>query len=106
MNETKPDTHFVNERYQSYNNTGDNIYFFVADEDPWKHVNIKMTMDFTDTTKVWYINCNDCAHCVDMLPPSDNDDYNLTAARLDAFLTIKKWLEDDTMKKNLIKQSD
>lgn len=48
-----------------------------------------------------YINCTNCAHCVDIAVPDTWDAEELKQARLNAFKTIGGWLDEDKKSKDI-----
>ena len=40
------------------------------------------------------ITCDDCAHCVDLHAPSQNDAKDLTDTRAYEMSTVKKWISE------------
>jgi hypothetical protein len=44
--------------------------------------------------KAWHIECENCAHCVDLHAPGF-DDQNLSDARSSVYQTIVQWLVED-----------
>ena len=57
---------------------GTNIIFFNADEDPWKFAS---EMEPSEGNVVISIVCDNCAHCIDLQTPTENDPAPLTEAR-------------------------
>lgn len=60
------------------NYVGTNIIFFNADEDPWKFAS---EMEANEGNVVISIVCDNCAHCIDLQTPSDDDPSTLIEAR-------------------------
>lgn len=74
----------------------DHVFFFTASEDPWKYVGMMALTDPKKTQKnmkAHHIKCENCAHCIDLHTPKDEDHAELKAAREDAEDTIATWLE-------------
>ena len=95
-----PDVDTINEKFGGLNIKGKNIYFFTASEDPWQYVGMRKIHNPQTQSgmKTWYIDCTDCAHCIDLNPPSDSDAEILKNGRADAYSTITYWLAQDRAK--------
>ena len=78
-----PKVDFYNSYYKGLNITGDKIVFVNAIEDPWQYAGMRSIYNstFQSGMEAILINCNDCAHCVDLKTPSDTDAPTLTNAR-------------------------
>ncbi len=64
-----------------------NIYF---DIDPWKWASLQQSKKPEIYAKV--INCDNCAHCVDLRAPTDHDSQDLTNTRTYQMNSIKSWI--------------
>ena len=56
--------------------------------------------------KAWHIECEDCAHCVDLHQADSSDPANLSEARTDVWNTIVQWLKEDAQEKGLLVSYD
>lgn len=64
-----------------------------GDEDPWKHASvIKGSARFSK--RVYEIQCDNCAHCVELYTPSEKDSKNLKFARTMIVGLFDKWIGD------------
>jgi hypothetical protein len=74
----------TNEYYGGLDITGDNIFFLNGSEDPWQYAGMR-EIQHPDTTQktmtAHYIECDSCAHCVDMHEPYEGQPQNLTDAQ-------------------------
>jgi hypothetical protein len=89
-----PAVDFYNKWYGGLNITGDKIIFANAVEDPWQYAGLTKIQNQTTQAgmKTVYINCNNCAHCVDLHTPSPADAPTLTNARSLIKQTVALWL--------------
>ena len=89
-----PAVNFYNKWYGGLNITGDKIIFANAVEDPWQYAGLTKIQNQTTQSgmKTVYINCNNCAHCVDLRTPSPADAPTLTNARNFIKQTVTQWL--------------
>lgn len=83
------------------NITGDHIYFFNAQEDPWQYAGLRHIKNPEEhkKQKAWLIECTDCAHCIDLHTPSASDPKSLKEGRAHAISTITEWLHKDVEKR-------
>jgi len=58
-------------------------------EDPWQWASINTSQN---GIKAYYIECEDCAHCVELYTPSENDSWSLWWTRLKIKRNFAKWL--------------
>ena len=85
-----PDTEAVNRYFGAKEIPTTNIYFTNGSQDPWQHASITSS---TDPAKpAFLIRCPHCSHCVDLKPPSWDDDENLRNARAAVSTAIGQWL--------------
>jgi len=60
---------------------GDNIFFLVGSEDPWQFANMR-ELQHPKTTQstmhTFYMNCESCGHCMDILPPYEGQPDAIT----------------------------
>jgi len=93
-----PAVDWYNSYYGSVNITGQNIIFANAIEDPWQYAGMRqLTPDqAASPMRNVLINCNNCAHCVDLRTPSDADAPPLTNARNYIKKTVIEWLTPTT----------
>jgi hypothetical protein len=79
-----PDTKAINDFYGGLDIAGSQIVFANAIEDPWQYAGMRVIHDPAtqkDMTAI-LINCNDCAHCVDLHTPNPAaDPPTLSVAR-------------------------
>jgi hypothetical protein len=89
-----PAVKFYNKLYGGVNITGSNIVFANAIEDPWKYAGLTSISNATSQANMTtvLINCNNCAHCVDLRTPSDADAPTLTNARNLIKSKVTLWL--------------
>jgi hypothetical protein len=77
-----PKVDWYNSYYGSTNITGEKIIFANAIEDPWQYAGMRQLNPQTQSgMKNVLINCNNCAHCIDLRTPSPTDAPTLTNAR-------------------------
>jgi hypothetical protein len=60
--------------------------------DPWRWASLQHTENRDLVARV--IDCEDCAHCVDLYTPEFGDADNLKKARDEQYLTISEWIND------------
>ena len=53
-----------------------------------------------DDLRAWHIECENCAHCVDLHASSDDDPQNLSDARSSMYQQIVQWLIEDAKDKD------
>jgi len=89
-----PIVDYYNSYYGGLNITGSQIVFANAIEDPWQYAGKRQIFNKTHQTQMEavLINCNDCAHCVDLKTPSAADAPTLTNARNRIKTLVTKWL--------------
>mmetsp|Transcript_3372 Transcript_3372/g.2333 ORF Transcript_3372/g.2333 Transcript_3372/m.2333 type:complete len:148 (+) Transcript_3372:972-1415(+) len=94
---TRPDVPATNEYYGGLDIQGDHIVFANAAEDPWKYAGMREIHDPETQSgmKAVYIDCDNCAHCVDLGSPKDSDSEALTKAREEIYDQILLWLDED-----------
>lgn len=88
-----PATNATNAHYGGLDIVGEHIYFLTASEDPWKFAGKMIAGKGDENNGIWHIQCNGCAHCVDLHSQSDDDDDNLSQARCNVETTIVNWLK-------------
>lgn len=78
-----PAVDYYNNLYGGLNITGEKIVFANAIEDPWQYAGMRHIHNQTTQSgmEAVLINCNNCAHCVDLRTPSGVDAPTLTNAR-------------------------
>lgn len=96
-----PATNATNHFYGGLDIVGEHIYFLTASEDPWKYAGKMVAGEGDKKNGVWHIQCNGCAHCVDLHAQDDGDDENLSQARCNVSNTIVEWLKEDAKKREL-----
>jgi hypothetical protein len=89
-----PNTDYYNNLYGGMNIEGSKIVYANAIEDPWQYAGMREIFNATiqSDMEAILINCQDCAHCVDLHTPSDSDAPTLTNARNKIQATVTKWL--------------
>ena len=78
-----PNVDYYNSLYGGLDIQGSNIVFANAIEDPWQYAGMREIHDpATQSGMVAHmINCNNCAHCIDLRTPSPTDTPGLTVIR-------------------------
>lgn len=72
------------------NYKGRNIFYTYGVEDPWQWVGVRESYD--ESVKSVIVDCDDCAHCVDLLQPSDSDPPELKSVREQIENSIATWI--------------
>lgn len=94
-----PDTQHWNDRYGATGLAATKIIFTNGGEDPWQHASVTKTTNPHIIPIV--IDCDDCAHCVDLHGESPNDAPELVAARKRITKIFGKWIKEElTMEKS------
>jgi len=74
---------------------GSNIFFTNGVEDGWKWASVRdIKLDGTSMT-AHVIDCDDCAHCVDLHDETDDDADDLKATRSQQRKHINRWLQSN-----------
>ncbi|CAD8145075.1 unnamed protein product [Paramecium octaurelia] len=60
-------------------------------EDPWQTASLIKPTKANSKVITYLIDCDDCAHCVDLNAPSDDDPVILTQTRQAIENTFKQW---------------
>jgi len=83
----------TNAEFGGLDNRGKRIYFFNAIEDPWQYAGMRNITDPEKhpDQKAWLIDCENCAHCVDLKTPTDSDADSLKNGREDAYKQLDAW---------------
>ena len=71
---------------------GTNTFFANGIEDPWRWASV-----FTSpapTCSAVTVKCDDCAHCVDLYTPTDQDPAALQDERKQLSLQVAQWFEN------------
>ena len=88
-----PDTHKTNLMLGGQWLHGSNIIFTNGEEDPWKWATLlKRTPDMSETIVPREIKCENCAHCVELYTPRDDDAQDLKNAREEIRKHVDQWL--------------
>lgn len=89
-----PDVNGTNNYYGGLDIQGTNIVFANAIEDPWQYAGMRQIHDAATQSgmEAVLINCNNCAHCVDLHSPSSADAPTLINARNRIQKLVTKWL--------------
>lgn len=91
--EVQPNTTWVDDNYGNKTlKNAKNVVFLTAAEDPWREVTKTVNDTAYPTQIALYQNCDNCAHCIDLHPPSDSDAPEVVSARQSAQTYIKQWL--------------
>ncbi|KRX10814.1 hypothetical protein PPERSA_00984 [Pseudocohnilembus persalinus] len=86
----------INNEYGAKKLEAFNIVMTDGVEDPWKWAGILKTND--KNIQAVEIVCEDCAHCVDLYTPRDDDAYALKAARELEIEEISRWIYEYNQK--------
>ena len=91
---SEPNVNATNAYYGALNIKGSNIVFANAIEDPWQYAGMRSIYNATlqDNSEAVLINCNNCAHCVDLKTPSGADAPTLINARNRIKTLVTQWL--------------
>lgn len=91
----------TNNYYGGLDITGDNIFYGVASEDPWTFATMrKLHNPFTQKTmQVGMADCENCAHCADLNPPTADQPAELTQVQDDIRIAIGRWLDEAKTRK-------
>lgn len=98
-----PAANATNAHYGGLDIEGKNIFFLTASEDPWQYAGKTSLSEGDEEMKAWHIECENCAHCIDLHTPSDDDDSNLGNARSNVYQAIVNWLDEDAQDKDGLK---
>jgi hypothetical protein len=85
-----PDVNGTNQYYGGSRIAATNVFFTNGGEDPWQWASIRST--FTPAEPARVTNCTQCAHCVELYTPSDNDDPALVQTREMSTAYVQDWL--------------
>ena len=87
----------TNKIYGGLDITGDNIFFLNGSEDPWQYAAMR-EIQHPDTTQknmtAQYIECDSCAHCVDLHTPQEGQAQSLTDAQNAVAAKVSEWLTE------------
>jgi hypothetical protein len=84
-----PKPNLVNLELGGLNLQATNLVMFNGAEDPWQWAS---KLNSTSTIQSVYIDCADCAHCVELYTPKADDAQVLKDARITIDVNIAKWL--------------
>jgi hypothetical protein len=84
-----PDVNGTNNNYGGSRIAGYNIFFSNGVEDPWKWAGIQQTLSPVEQAHV--VNCDQCAHCVDLYTPTPQDAPDLVAERQQVKALVAEW---------------
>jgi len=62
----------TNEYYGGWNISTSNTFFVNGIEDPWQHASVQKVPEGVNNHAIT-VNCTNCAHCVELYTPTDND---------------------------------
>ena len=88
-----PNTRHYNLRYGAKNLAATKIIFTNGSEDPWKHASVLKTKN-KDLIPI-EIECDTCAHCVDLHGDYDTDPEILTESRKKIKAIFAKWIKEE-----------
>jgi hypothetical protein len=76
----------TNNYYGGWNLSTSNTFFTNGVEDPWQWAGVRQSL--SDSVPAVVVNCTQCAHCVDLVTPKDDDAATLkeTRTRIRAFV--------------------
>ena len=80
----------VNTEFGALNLNVNNLIMTNGGEDPWQWASLQKSKKPDIYTKV--IDCDNCAHCVDLHAPSERDAQDLTDTRAYELKSIKGWI--------------
>jgi len=87
-----PDTNLINIQYGGKNIKSSNTVLVNGCEDPWLWAsNINSTIPGVTS---YYVNCPDCAHCVELYTPKASDSLVLQQIRINIVNNITSWLKN------------
>ena len=86
-----PNTKHYNTLYGETHPQASRIIFTNGSEDPWKRASV-LTSKNKRVIPI-EIECDGCAHCVDLHTPSENDHPNLKAAREQITKQLDHWIK-------------
>jgi len=91
-----PTPGFVNEYFGGENILAPRTVFLNAVEDPWKYAGL-LSLNSEQKKVQWQhlIDCDNCAHCIDLKAPSPNDPAALTESRELIYAQLREWLSED-----------
>lgn len=89
-----PNVDWINQSRGALDIQGSKIIFANAIEDPWRYAGMQKIQDPTTQSgmEAVLINCQNCAHCVDLKTPSPVDAPTLTNARNKIKAKLTLWL--------------
>lgn len=85
-----PDTHLWNLRYGGKNPAVSKVIYMNGDEDPWKQASILETKNIFVHT--FPLDCDNCAHCVDLRSPVEGAPKEVDVARKHADRILGRWI--------------
>ncbi|CAI2367735.1 unnamed protein product [Moneuplotes crassus] len=88
-----PNTEAWNNRYGGKELVSTKIIFTNGGEDPWQHSSV--TQSDNPTFHTFVIDCDDCAHCVDLHGDYPEDDPLLTDARAQITDIFSSWIKEE-----------
>ncbi|RYG51869.1 hypothetical protein EON67_02470 [archaeon] len=87
-----PDVDATNAYYGGANIAGYNIFFSNGVEDPWRWAGVQKSLSSTEIAQV--VDCDCCAHCVDLYTPTPQDAATLVAERAAVKALLNQWLSE------------
>ena len=89
--ETYPDTKLWNLRYGAKKPAVSKVIYMNGDEDPWKQAGIIESKNIFIHT--YHLQCDNCAHCVDLRSPTDGAPKEVDSARKKAEKILARWIQ-------------
>jgi hypothetical protein len=91
----KNHTNETNKYYKGLDIEGSNIVFVNASEDPWQTAGMTQihNPEKQSGMTAFYVDCNDCGHCMDFHTPSANAPQELTDVQEAVAEVVISWVE-------------
>jgi hypothetical protein len=89
---TLPDVNGTNNYYGGLDIGGSNIYFSQGVQDPWQWAGMRATPRPSMPTTV--VDCDGCAHCVDLYTPTATDSESLVKEREAVKASYTAWIQE------------
>mmetsp|Transcript_14738 Transcript_14738/g.12554 ORF Transcript_14738/g.12554 Transcript_14738/m.12554 type:complete len:120 (+) Transcript_14738:46-405(+) len=88
-----PNVTRINEEFGGLDIQSNNTVLINGCEDPWQWASINH--DKQGDVTAYYVDCEDCGHCVDLYTPTVNDSLNLTLTRTKIAFEVASWINSD-----------
>ena len=85
----KPKSSVFNNVYGGVNLDVQNLIIVNGCEDPWQGESL---LENQDEVHSFYVDCENCAHCVELYTPSPNDSWSLWWTRTKIYYHFDKWI--------------